>query len=154
MWPFAARPRAKKLYRITRRLGPATMGLQRLVEFVTEVARLLFCHQTCALLWRGRGGGLAHGAIPFGPPLPEAFLTDGVNVHRATSAMQAKSTATKGDAQRLLGAEAVRRRKFLEHLLQCAGERCGGQAVLGRRGHAIGLATRDRLQCGVTPRLL
>jgi len=99
--------------------------LQRFVEFVAEVAGLLFCHQAGALLRRGCGGSLTHGTIPVVRPLAEIFLTDGVDVRRATKAMQAERTTTKRDAERLLGTEAVRRRELFEHLVQCAGERWG-----------------------------
>ena len=154
MRPFAACPRAEKLHRVTRRLRPATVDLQCLVEFVAEVPFLLFCHQAGALLRRGRSGGLTHGAIPVVRPLAEAFLTDGIDVRRATKAMQAERAATKRDAQRLLGGEAVLPRELFEHLVQCACERWGDQTMLRRRGHAIGLTARNRLQCGVARRLL
>ena len=69
-------------------------------------------------------------------------------------AMQAERATTKGDAERLLGAEAVRLRKLLQHLVQGAGEWGSDQTMLWRRGHTIGLTARHRLQCGAARRLL
>ena len=132
MWPFTARPRAEQLYRIPRWLRPATMGLQRFVEFVAEVAPLLFGHQAGALLRRRRSGSLAHGAIPVVRPLADTFVADSIEVCRATSAMQAERATTKGDAERLLGAEAMRLGKLLQHLVQGASERWSDQTVLRR----------------------
>ena len=65
-------------------------------------------------------------------PLAYAFVADSIDVRRATEAMQAERATTKGDAERLLGAEAVRLRKLLQHLVQSAGEWGSDQTMLWR----------------------
>src|SRR5262245_58898003 len=108
------------------------MALQRFVELVAEVAPLLFGHQAGALWRGGRGSSLAHGAIPVVGPLAYAFVADRIEVRRTPKAMQAERATTKGDAERLLGAKAVRLRKLLQHLVQSAGEWRSDQTMLWR----------------------
>src|SRR5262245_41906170 len=115
MRPLAARPWAEQLHRVIRGLRPSAMRLQRLVELVAQIASLLFFDQTRALLRVGRGIGFAHRLVPFLRPLAYAFAASGVDVSRASEAMQAQRAALECEPERLLGAEPVRLGELLQN---------------------------------------
>src|SRR5262245_26203884 len=108
MRPLASRPRSEKLHRKPGWLRPSAVRLQRLVEFVAQIAFLLVFDHSRALLWVGRGIGFAHGFVPFLRPLADAFAAYIVEVGRASKTVQSQSTALERDAQGLLCAGTVR----------------------------------------------
>src|SRR5262249_52419353 len=135
----------EQLRRKPGRLRPSAICLQRFVEFVAQIALLLFCDQSRALLRVGHGVGFAHSLVPFLRPEADAFAAYVVDVSRASKTVQSQGAALERDAQRLFGAESVRPGELLQRFAEFARERRRYERLFSRRSHTIELPRGDRL---------
>src|SRR5215813_2271670 len=140
---FGARPRAEQLYRITVRLRPSPVTLQRLVEPPTQVGHRLGLRDD---LSRGARRETRRAPVCFIPaPLPLIYpdAAHGVNVGRAPELVMSEYPRPEKNTDRAPLIEARLDCEPLQRATQFIREFMRHHRIRGRRRDVVSLPRRD-----------
>lgn len=143
---FTPRPWAEELDRITVRLRPSPVELERLVEPPTEILSPLFIGDTPSRCRIGSVSRARHCLAPALFPDFESKLADGVNICRPSDFMVTDDAGFEEEFDRIgLGITRVQG-KFLQDSAQLGGKLERNERICCGRGNAITVARWNRYE--------